>query len=463
MARILTLARTADFESSDIETLSLVDYTNGFQVENDGWAQVIAGDNDASVMETMSLMVNGTSHNSIAANVGKLDKLLAKGKWYAESEERYGLWLRAKLPDETNSRQSLVVNSGRGQVSTMDKPTSPGNLIRRYPLTLERTPLWEATTDTDFSYTAVNMIGGINIWSTAVVGTDSARIASMTIQGADGIHAAEYWIGFRTSKNGVLANFVSPWELELGTHSTDTSDTTDANASPGGAGKTKMSCTFATTTTLESRVTLTPYQISSTNYTDLRGTFDILLRAKCASGRTASVRLSSGLSGTSYRYCNPVTVTGTTYKIYYLGRITLPAGGKVPSSFDPMRWSIIQLEASLTAGATDANALDMDCLIPIPVDEGYGYIVTKDVGASTDTVKCLVGPSGMVGGYEYWLNSSLEVMTAIPDLGGISPDKFCVPVGNFAMIVAAQDSVLSDTVSGTIQIVPRWRTLRGSE
>lgn len=462
MAMILSLVRTADFEAADIESKSLLSFTDGFSVERGGWAQAVAADDEESVIEAMTLWARGSSHDNLAAILVALDTLLAKARLYKETPEMYGLWLRAQLTNETNARQALVLRTRCGPAQVISPPTSPGNTIKGYLLQLERMPLWEATASVNYSAYEAHGVGGSAYVpfgiGLRVAGTDPARIAHVSLEGKTAVALTEFWCGFRTARYYGLSDFTTPWELESGTAGTDTAVATDATASPGGAGNTKMSCTFTTTSTMATRVTLTPYQVNSATYYGLRGTFDLILRTKCAAGVTARIRLSNGLSGTSsYRYCDPINVTGTTWKMYNIGRVTLPAGGKAPSSYDAMRNSILRIQAELIAGAAGAGALEFDCIAPIPVDEGYFHVA----GGSGVKQALLISPTGCVAGFDY----TGTTITGILDTSGVDPKMCVLPIGVNLAIFAAQrnaGSTLEDFVVFTIRAIPRYRTLRGA-
>ena len=464
MAMVLTLVRRGDF-SSDIESLSLLSFTNGFSVERGGWVQTVAADDEESVIEAMTLWAKGTSHDNLATNLVALDKLLAKARLYKETPERYALWLRAQLTNESHPREAVVLNARRGSVPVFSPPASPGNIIKGYPLILERTPLWEGPRVLVSIQYQENSIGSLGDYAesiSTIIGTDPARIIQLSFNGI-GVALAEYWWGFRTARHGTLANFISPWELELGTAGIDTAVATDITGSPGGAGNTKFNCTFTTTTAMATRVTLTPYQISNANYEDLRGTFDLILRAKCGTGVTSQVQLSCGLPGSaSYWTCDPVMITGTSWKLYNIGRVTLPTGGKGAYLSDlissPMRNTTLRIAAELTAGNAGADALDLDCLIPIPIDEGYGHLV----GTSGYQIHLTISPMGQVSTYE---ENSSGYINAIA-VANIDPLTCVVPVGANKIICAAQraaSSVLEDTLYISGYIAPRWRILRGDD
>jgi len=66
MAAQVKLVRRRDF-SSDVSTLSLFNYEDGFSLTRDGWIQAVAGDDGGSVAEAMTLHVKGTSHEDLAS------------------------------------------------------------------------------------------------------------------------------------------------------------------------------------------------------------------------------------------------------------------------------------------------------------------------------------------------------------------------------------------------------------
>jgi len=271
------------------------------------------------------------------------------------------------------------------------------------------------------------------------------------------------WFGFKSSRHITLANFVSPWELESGSAGTDTTGASDGTASPG-AGTSKMTCSFGTNEAMDTRVTLMGSQISPAHHTDLRGDYEIVLRAKAGAGITAGVRLGIGLpipiDNPSYKFNPQVSVSGTTWALYSLGKITFPAGGKIPplydGSDDVTHNTRLVVQAKLSSGTAGANALDMDCLIPIPIDEGHGYFKFPAGSYSQYYASIYTAPNGLMAGT---LRGSGVGQDGTLDIN-VSPVTFSLPVGDSKLVIAA-NGAYGNTVDAAINYIERWRTLRG--
>lgn len=466
----LELVQTADF-AGDIDTLDMLGFAEGVELADDGWAQAVADDDQARdyepIAETINLYLSGSDHNALAVYDAAVKNFLRKAGLYGESAERYGVWLRTNMGDETHDRQALITKAMMGRTNVMSLAAGRHSFVRDYPFMLKRMPLWEPTSHTTYALGSIKVAGGTADISN-VPGTDPARIAKVSMYGL-----TEVWFGFRSARHCTPADFTCPWELEnssAGAANVDTAAAADAFASPGGAGDTVMSCSFLTTETMASRVKLTGHDISASHYEDLRGTYEMILIAKCAAGITANVRLAIGLPNGSpdtaaYQYNNAVPVTGTAYSAYSLGRITFPAGGKVVPADDtgttsPSYCTAVIVQAELADGVAIANALVMDCLVPVPVDEGYGHI--RRVASETPShgvIYC--SPNGIITGIEPKDSSGYSGIT---DTAGTTPATFHMPVGTSKLIVAASGIAYSSVIQDfTIYAKPRWRTLIGDD
>ena len=111
MAAQVKLVRRRDF-GSDISSLSLFNYEDGFSLTRDGWIQAVARDGDESVAEAMTLRVEASSHDDLASMLQLMDGKIEEVSWYDNAAERYGVWLRTQLPDEAHARQALIKEAG---------------------------------------------------------------------------------------------------------------------------------------------------------------------------------------------------------------------------------------------------------------------------------------------------------------------------------------------------------------
>jgi len=451
MAMQVSLVVKADLQS-DVKSLSLLANAAGFALKRGGYQPGMAL--DGVVSDVLTVDVIGSSHDDLAVKLQALEEYFQRARWANESPERYEVWLRVQLTNETNARKMLVVGGSHGdKAGFYSPPASPGNRLVDYPIVIDRLPICESNLAYNLDYPNLSSVGGKG-GLTIISGDVPARIAQTILYGVSGAALVEYWWGFRSARFGTVANFVSPWECELGTVGTDTSATTDATASPGGGGNTKLLCTFATNSAMASRFTLTPYQISSTNFEQQRGTFNLIARLKVNTGFSTRVRIASGL-GSTLAYCDDVAVTSTAWKFYDLGRITLPAGGK--TAISAMQNSIIRFEAQRIAGTlAGGTGLHMDCLVPIPANEGYAHI-----SGGTGVLNTLwVDALGRIGCFDYTGGN----ITGLAGTEGTNAQDYTLPIGSGGIVVVAAQqaagSTLTDLLDFEIDYFHRYRTLR---
>jgi len=450
MATTISLVVGGDF-ISDVSTLDLTGYNAGFNVAQDGFLQNLEGGE-----ENIILRARRSTQDLVATDLVSLAATyIEKCRLQNQTAERYQVFLRAKADSETSARQAVLTYlEWAGKLAAYDYMFRVNKNLSEIALMMTR-GRWESTAARTVTLLDISGLGG-HTSAGLTSGDFPSRVGYTMLMPHSGSGVlTEYWWGFRTARFGTLANFVSPWECELGSALTDTAVATDVTASPGGGGNTKLTCTFATVATMASRFTLTPYQISNANYEDLRGTFNLVARIKCGTGITARVRLAYGF-GSTLTYNDGVIVTGTDWKLYDLGRVTLPAGGQVSSLYSAMKSSVIQFEAQRTAGS-NAGGVQVDCFIPIPVNEGYAHIS----GGTGVKNELLVNPLNKITCFDY----TSTAITGLASTTGTNPADYVLPIGTGIIVVAAQRaaiSVLADAVDVTLKAFARWRTLSGA-
>lgn len=456
MAAQLKLVRRDDFYV-DQDSMSLMSYTDGFEIAQNGWAPQIPSDSDLSLMEVLALRARGSSHNNLAANFQSLDEKIKQVGWYRDGAERFGVWLRSQLANESNPRQALILSATpEFKSSLVSAGVLNKNQVNDYRLALERTPWWEDTTHITTTKSGLSVVGGTDTFS-GVVGDWPTRLALVIFSGDTGGPLYKFWVGFRTDRFGASANFVPNWHTKDGTLANSTSSTGDANAKSG----TRTTCTFGDASMLP-RVTIRADQASPSNYNDQRGTFIVLLRAKVSdSGVVCRARLLDGLeSNSQFRTQGRVPISSTNYQYYPLGTVQIPSPGRTVAGANFERKYALRIEAERTATA-GAGALHMDCLTLIPQSEGYVYAeggLVQDVGGDLRPLYVQDRADGQKDSIAYSGGAAVNV--------GVPTVKGGMPVGSGIVVVAAQRSdncVLGDTFDLEFQHYQRWRTLRGNE
>jgi hypothetical protein len=161
-----------------------------------------------------------------------------------------------------------------------------------------------------------------------------------------------------------------------------------------------------------------------------------------------------------------VEVTNTSFDLKELGISTIPLRdlqalptGTVAASVDGT-W-VIEIWARRTAGA---GTLDLDCVVPVPVDEGF--LIYTGIGMDASVASDLeIGTSPHDRVKAYTIRSSFFI-----DIPEPSIRNFRLPPGDGRMAIAyarASSHVLADTIrvnTGNVgAFYPRWVSLRGAE
>lgn len=463
MAAQVKLVRRRDF-GADISSLSLFNYEDGFSLARDGWIQAAAGGDDR-VTEAMTLHVKASSHDDLAAKLKLLDDKIQEVGWYGSAAERYGVWLRAQMPDESEARQAFVTDMRcEPSVSFYAPPAAPGNWLREgYNLVLERMPWWESTSRYMHIATSVCCRGAMENYG-SVYGDIPSRIVRTDFNGSpigptggeDPLY--EFWMGFRTDRFGDRTNFVPVWDMGQSSDSTPSNDTT-SSADGTAYGGYKWACSFGDPSELK-RVSQPLLSVTS-DYGDQRGEFVVLLRAKVGADTVCHVRLKDGFVHTSaLRAHSRVKIDSTSWYLHALGTVNIPPSrGIIEANF--LRQYGFELHASRTSGS---NNLDMDCFILIPRAEGFIHVSGGSVMYLLGDMKPIVvrmHPNGETDGWWYTANMPYASVTVEPQ----GPQGYTLPVGAGALVLAGQretEHALTDYVTVLLSTHNRYRTLRGA-
>jgi hypothetical protein len=473
--------------------------TTGFQSMVDYVPQVADIPGDGSIPpyieELIPVTVKGTSDDNFAAELQTFHLLQREAAQYrVDPQATTPVYYHQKLDGETGERRALVKSL------SLQFANEAGDWFAEYPantdgkkarLVVERHPYWEPTTARTFptfsvpralyfsyDYTAAG--GGGTPGAHDIVGDVGARIEDLIFvnEAADG-DAARFWCGFRSaSKHGTLANFVQVWELEDGTNTDgEVADAVDATASGG------------------NNVTLTPagggtdwddgdfhdvlridLNDVSVNESDQYGLFLWLLRAQATDDDVWEVQLRWGFSGTNEADLvqgNVVQVTDiNAWEIYETDVMPIPLRNvhEIPTgvrsdSYDANYAIYLYARRTTASGGT----LELDCLLPVPVDEGYVYIDSFESTAAGSNVFTSVHTSPE--DTQYAIASTNIVFFGLP---AVSAHGFYLPVGDGRLYVVVAQEDGSDLTEGLGYMsyngsadagsyYERWASLRGAE
>lgn len=452
----LVLAHPA---ASDGESLRLDSNSAGISITD--WVPKIGNDGDAYVDEVLTLLIKGSGHDDLASKVQALDNMIRQVSYFRSSAQQKGIFLRCQMTNETGARQALVLAARRENATALyTAPASPGNVVEAYKLVLRRMPWWERADDVVVAaQTLAHCVGGTLSFS-SIPGDVPARLMPLSFEGHAGGTTApfyEFWAGFRTARYGTLANFVPVWECEDGTPDTDASSVAEATASGGDM----ITVTFATTETMASRLTIKASQVTA-NTADQCGRFLVLLRAKHGGTGAVYVRMATGWVATNvYDVGVRVAVSDANWLFYALGEVTFPPSQVRSLGALAMAEAGFRIDASGPAAAE----LYLDCLVLVPVDEGFCHISGARVQEDTGTIeKTAVGKEADEAIYTYcYYGTTLNQVT---DPSGTSPAGFSLPIGSSTLVVVGRGSsasTLADHCDVAIAYTPRWAMLRGAE
>lgn len=426
------------------------------------WTPKVGNDGDAYVDEVLTLLIAGSSHDDLASKVQALDNMIRQVPYFRSSAQQKGIFLRCQLTNESGARQALVLQARRENGTALyGAPVSPGNIVESYKLVLRRMPWWEAAADTAVDEVVVSAaLGGTADFSN-VPGDVPARLMPLSFVGQSGAgEVDEVWAGFRTARYGTIANFQPLLECEDGANGTDASDAVDATASGGD----HVEVTFATAATMTVRSTMDQYVTN--NWEHQKGRFLYLLRAKVGAGTVATVQLSSGMNGaTSWLTLPRVKISSTAWLLYPLGELTLPP---VPLKYTVapspvMPYAKFRIGAARVSGS---SSLYLDCVVRIPVDEGFCHFSGAEIKYSGADNIDLAEVWQEANGEICSMATSLTLPNIVPDTSGTAPSSFSLPIGSSRLVIAAQGetaSLLTHIANVKLYYVPRWAMLRGAE
>lgn len=477
MACVLKFVRLNDF-IADIDEIDLM--AGGYELAKDGYLPTAAPDGVKSVFESITLKITGTSKDDLASKVQEIDEKIKQIGWWISdpSVERYQVWLRAQLSNESLPRQAQILNIKPPERIPLYNPLEIGaNYIGEYTLGIERTPFWEDSYPypSTSKLTSVSVVGGVEQLNETINGVDPARLAEFILEHPNPSveRMTDFWVGFMTSRLKNPANFQPVWSLSDapgGSFSPpDTTGVADGDTVSG----TRMEVAFTSTSALSTRIYLSVADALTTpaNHADQRGTYTVLLRARVSSDTTTCmVRMLYGFGGVAagynpvYRGILPIT-TGSSdgYNLYELGKLSIPTF-RTRTNANLSNFTI-GLQA---ARVSVAGSLYLDCLILIPADEGAAKIKAGIGTVSNMYIIARNAANGETSG-EYFDSSISTILAPVI----VRPDRhFDLPANNekpYVVIAACSKDLTafnSCQLSGILNLeytyITRFRTLRGN-
>lgn len=436
-------------------------------------ATPVHGRRAAPVTEVVDLIADSSSDDALATALQALDnyRVLA-ARYINDPTEENPVWLHAKMSAETGERRALVRKIEMDWLTSPIEATGYGAAsTARLRLRIEREPWWEDTSgrttpamsETAGASLAWDYTGGGSPHD--VVGDTPARIQKFAIgSDATGAHVGRLWMGLRSAnKHGTLANFIRVWECEDGANNASESGITDeVDATASGEDKVQVVETDLDWDNTWHEVLEIELRDISANTTDQFGSFLWLQRCKVSAG-TWEVQGRFGYSGMAdddYVRGPIVELTETAWEYKEMGHQMIPVGGHTGYSSDERR-NAVQIWGRRTAGAGN---LELDCLCPVPTDEGWAKIWNVDLAAgSSEWLAFYEDPDGDLGAFEY-------DATSITALGIVAASNFALPVGDGLMFIIYAGPTDSDITTGGISVLAlgnayfeRWANLRGAE
>ena len=476
----------------------LVDFQDGsssFQLANNGWRPQVATLRDGvahPVIETLRVRAEGSSHDNLAVQLQDL----ANAQYWADVYRYHPtieepVWFHAKMDNETGTRRALVRSIEWAWESTYFGPEANEDQAL-LTITIERAPFWEDTAGLDLpSDTPTAGVSVLydytNSGASHIEGDVPARIRMLQVDAHSGDNLGRLWMGFRTDDWYEDASDFEPvWELEAGTTDTDAAKAQDATASDETTETPTdyQKITVSSTATFDSWSEAVYVKVGdiTTEQSEQYGLMLWLLRYKVASG-TWYVQLRYGYEGVDDADLveGPVLeLTSTSWDLIEAGQYRVPGrdlqafdrGG----TFNENRDSPWAVHVFCKRANDSAGELYLDCLCPIPLDEGWLTATFDDV----DDTHCFLvaqAPTGRIDAQVY--DKASETFEAIPELAydlvglPVSDKTNAADDDSTGYIVIAYARAASSDITDQIDIndrnftdletYARWISLRGAE
>jgi hypothetical protein len=470
-----------DGEKTVIDTLSLLAYSDGFDLAENGWDPKVPTDRSTTLIEVLTLRVSATSADDLAAIVQQLDLCRQRVDRSRSVAETHALWFTVSLDEEAFDRRALVVGLDYAlNESPLSHTVEEFWMLTDLTLTIERAPYWESTYNASTLpavLTGLDTAGAamFRLTNLTVRGDVPGRVSHIIFYGTTGTKKInQLWLGFRSSWHGTQANFVPTWGINLGTAvgSGEVAKVVDATTFAGS--RTEIDFSVLGNTYLRRMMCFISSYTS--NYTDQAGQFMVLLRAKVATSTGTAPVIRAGIGygiGSSddsleTRLVKQLLTADGDWHWYEMGVISFPPYHSTHAG--PLVASVISLYAERMAGTAE---LHVDCFRLIPVDEGYLHLKFEEEMDMSNATRIDTDPLDNVTTLQMaeWArppypSDGYPVAIATPDGSrwGVPNDAAAAPYLVFAHENLTNGSELSLTLAlGEYLIFERWRTLRGNQ
>jgi hypothetical protein len=441
------------------------------------------------VVETLRVRVKDSSQDNLAGELQSLTEAQYWADQYMHDRTvEEPVWLHAKWDSETGERRALVrsiewsfESSAFGAESINDEAV--------LTITIERGAFWERTTARALPYFEIPSESSTGAESDLydytqagsggspaahdLEGDVPARIDYFEINSVSG-NLGRIWMGIRSQNKFDVdpeTNFIEVWNPADGTmaYTEVTNATGFVNVDPeDGSAEVTWDDTWQKVLDLE-------WDDVDSGSEDVAGMFGRLLWILVAASENTSpattweVKLKYGYAGMDdadfVEMGRVIEITETSANLFEAGLCHIPlrslhaiTTSNLTSSLDST--FTIQIYARRTSGAGDLN---INHLLPVPVDEGYFF------SQFDDTNEYLVygeSPRGEVDA-----NILLSAAQTFDQVARIESNNFRLPPGDGVIVVvyapASEEKGSSDSIemepSENGQYYERWLSLRGSE
>lgn len=359
--------------------------------------------------------------------------------------------------------------------------------MSRLQVIITRRPYWEDYVKDSLTDSSINAAASVCVdyrsGAADIPGDAPARVGYMKISpGTGGDELGRLWMGIRTERKVVgvtCATFQNIWELEDGTNNAAESGITDdAGTDPNGASPGSASGVFVKVIPTDLTWDDTWHEVLAIRATDAGivwgdmpkqfGLHKWLLRGKVTSGEW-QFQLRFGyhtMTDDDFVENQIVDIDNTSWDYFDMGQRQIPLtdtrGIAIGATLDPIDGTTAELRYTIQLWArriSGTGHLYVDCLCPVPMDEGYLIVDDSLADSTNEGVIYIATPFGTEGMYMYsWTTSAVEQVLSFDPFNFVFPPN----AAGFLVIVYARpgSSELTDEIDYYNEYYPRWNTLR---